>query len=92
MSAQGYSVYGQTEARTEAFLEWKRKDLSYELSLTCGDNVNYYKSFHHAILTCENREHPGNFQNKSVSSAFSCVSRCILFLAKRKGARRETSL
>ena len=42
-----------------------------DLSLTCGGNVNYYKSVHHPIPTRENREHPGNFQNKSVSSAFS---------------------
>ena len=45
--------------------------LSSELSLTCGVNVNYYKSVHHPISTRENREHPGNFQNKSVSSAFN---------------------
>ena len=71
MSAQLYSVPGQTEGRRKALLEWKSIDLSYELSLTCGGNVNYYKSVHHPIPTCENREHPGNFQNKSVSSAFN---------------------
>ena len=71
MSAQVYSVPGQTEGRRKAFLEWKSIDLSYELSLTCGGNVNYYKSAHHPIPTRENREHPGNFQNKSESSAFS---------------------
>ena len=87
MSAQVYSVPGQTEGRRKAFLEWKSIDLSYELSLTCGGNVNYYKSVHHPIPTCENREHPGNFQNKSVSSAFNWVSRYILFLAKLKGQR-----
>ena len=32
--------------------------------------------------------HPGNFQNKSVSSPFNWVSRYILFLAKLKGRRR----
>ena len=84
MSAQVYSVPGQTEGKRKAFFEWKSIDLSYELSLTCGVNVNYYKSVHHPIPTRENREHPGNFQNKSVCSALSWVSRCILFLAKLK--------
>ena len=70
MSAQGYFVHGQTEGRREAFLEWKSIDLFYEL-LTCRVNVNYYKSVHHPIPTCENREHPGSFKNISVSSAFS---------------------
>ena len=69
-SAQVYSVPGPTEGRRKAFLEWKSIDLSCELSLTCGGNVNYYKSFHH-LPTRENREHPGSFQNKSVSSAFN---------------------
>ena len=45
MSAQGYSVSGQTEARTEAFLEWKRNDLSYELSLTVGIMLTVIKVF-----------------------------------------------
>ena len=71
MSAEVYSVPGQTEARSKAFLEWKSIDLSHELSLTCGSNVDYYKSVHQPIPTCENREHPGNFQNESVSSAFN---------------------
>ena len=85
MSAQVYSVPGQTEGKRKAFFEWKSIDLSYELSLTCGVNVNYYKSVHHPIPTRENREHSGNFQNKSVSSAFNSVSRYILFLANLKG-------
>ena len=34
-------------------------------------NVNYYKSVHHPIPTREDSEHPGNFQNKSVRSAFN---------------------
>ena len=70
MSAQLYSVPGQTEGRNKAFLEWKSIDLSYELSLTCGGNVDYCKSVHQPIPTCESREHPGNFQTKPVSSAF----------------------
>ena len=86
MSAQVFSVPGQTDGRRKAFLEWKSLDLSYELSLTCRDNVNYYKSVPHPIPTCENKEHPGNFQNKSVSSAFNWVSRYILFLTKLKGS------
>ena len=89
MSAQVYSVPGQTEGRRKALLEWKSIDLSYELSLTCGGNVNYYKSVHHPIPTRENRKHHGNCQNKSVSSAFNWVSRCILFLAKPKGRGRS---
>ena len=40
-------------------------------SLTCGGNVNYYKSVHQTISTRESREHPGNFRNESVSSAFN---------------------
>ena len=85
-----YSAPGQAERRRKTFLEWKRIDLSYKLSLTCGGNVNYYKSVHHPIPTRENREHPGNFQNKSVSSAFNWVSRYILFLAKLKGKGRPS--
>ena len=45
-------------------------------------------SVHHLIPTRENREHPGNFQNKWVSSAFNRVSRYILFLAKLRDKRR----
>ena len=71
MSAQVYYVPGQTEWRRKAFLKLKSIDLSTKLSLTCGGNVNYYKSVHHPIPTCGNRERPGNFQNKSVSSPFS---------------------
>ena len=80
MSAQLYSVPGQTEGRREAFLEWKSIDLFYELSLTCRGNVNYYKSVHHPIHTLGNREHPGNFQNKSASSALNGESRYILLM------------
>ena len=43
MSAQVYSVPGQTEGKRKAFYEWKSIELSYERSLTCGVNVNYYK-------------------------------------------------
>ena len=48
MSAQGYSVSGQS---TMVFLELTRIDLSSKLSLTCEGNVNYYKSIHHPIPT-----------------------------------------
>ena len=72
MSAQVYSVPGQTtEGKRKAFFEWKGIDLSYELCLTYGLNVNYYRSVHHPFPTREGRKHPGNFQNKSVSSAFN---------------------
>ena len=68
---QVYSVPGQTEVKRKACFEWKNIDLSYERSLTCGANVNYHKTVHYLIPTRENREHPSDFQNKSVSSAFS---------------------
>ena len=55
MSAQVYSVPGETVGRSKAFLEWKSIDLSHELSLTCGSNVNHYENFHHPIPTHENR-------------------------------------
>ena len=74
MSVQVYSVPGQTERRNKTFLERKSIDLhgiSQCLLTTCGGNVNYYKTVHQPIPTRENREHPGNFQNKSVSSAFN---------------------
>ena len=71
MSAQVYSVPGQTERRRKALSKWESIDLSHELSLTCWGNINYYKSFHHPIPTLENRKHLGNFKNKSVSSAFN---------------------
>ena len=71
MNAQVYSVPGQTEGRRKALLEWKSIEVFYKLSLTCGGNVTYYKSVHHPIPTRQNSEHPGNFQNKSVSSPFN---------------------
>ena len=61
MSAQVYSIPGQTEEKGKAFLEWKSIDLSFKLTLTLGDNANYYKSVHHPIPIRGNREHPGNF-------------------------------
>ena len=51
MSAQVYSVLGQSESRKKAFLEWKSTDLSSKLSFTCGGTVNYYKSVHDTIPT-----------------------------------------
>ena len=51
MNAQVYSVPGQTKEGKKAFLEQKFIYLSYELSLTCGDNGNYYKSVYHPIPT-----------------------------------------
>ena len=38
----------------------------------------------HFCSVCGNREHPGNFQNKSLSSPFNWVYRYLLFLAKLK--------
>ena len=71
MSAQKYSVPGQTERIGKAFLEWKSIGLFYKLSLTCGGNVNYYKTVHHPISTRGNREHPSKFENELVSSPFN---------------------
>ena len=51
-------------------------------------NVNYYISVHLPIPTHGNRKHPGNFQNKSVSSPFNWLSRYILFFPKLKGSGR----
>ena len=51
MSAQVCSVPVHTQGRCKAFLEWKSIDLSHELSLTCGDNVNLYKNVHQPIPT-----------------------------------------
>ena len=51
ISTQVYSVPGQTEGKRKAFFEWKSIGLSYELSLTCGVNVNYYRSVHYPIPT-----------------------------------------
>ena len=85
MSAQVYSVPGQTDEKREGLFEWKSIYISYELSLTCGVNVTYYKSVHHPIPTRENNENPGNFQNKSVSSAFNWVFRYILLWPNWRG-------
>ena len=68
-----------------------KTNLSSKLSLTYGGNVNYYKSVilsSYSYSACGNREHVGNFQNKSVSSPFNRVSRYILFLPKLKGKER----
>ena len=51
MSAQVYSIPGQTEARRKTSLEWTRINVSSKLSLTFGRNVNYYKNVHHPIPT-----------------------------------------
>ena len=59
MSAQVYSVSGETEGRRKVFFEWGE------------GKVNYYKSVYRPIPTRGNKEQPGNFQNKSVSSPFS---------------------
>ena len=49
MSAQVYSVPGQTEGRRKALLEWKSVYLFSKLSLTYGGNVNNYKSVHYPL-------------------------------------------
>ena len=62
--------------------------LPYKLSLGRGSNVICYKSVHHPFPTRGNREHPGKFQNESVSSPFSWLSWYIIFLPKLKGRGR----
>ena len=64
MSAQVYSVPDQTAGTRKPFLEWKCP----VLFLTYRGNVSYYKIVHHPFPTCWNTEHPGTFQNKSLSS------------------------
>ena len=59
MSAQVYSALGQTEGRKKTFLEWVRS------------NVNYYKSVCYPVPIRGNREQPGSFQRKLVSSPFN---------------------
>ena len=34
-------------------------------------NDSYYKIVHYPIPTCGNKDHPGNFQKKSVSPPFN---------------------
>ena len=63
-------------------------ELSSKLSLTSGDNVNYYKNVHRPVPTRRNRKHLGNFQNKSVISPFNWVSRYIL-LGQTEGKRKS---
>ena len=67
----------------KAFLKLASIDLSSRLSLTYGGNVNY------CVTTCGNKEHLGNFQNKSAKSPFKWVSRYILFWFKLKGKERH---
>ena len=71
MSAQVYSVPGQTEGKNKAFFEWESIDLSYELTcvnlLHVGLILTIIKVF--IILFRENRKHPVN--NNSVSFAFN---------------------
>ena len=67
MITQIYFVPRQTEKRKRAFFEWKSIDLFSKVSLKCRGNVTY-KSVHHPIPTRGNKEYPGKFQNKSVSS------------------------
>ena len=78
MSAQIYSVPGQTEGRRKAFLEWTSIDLSSKLSLTCEGNVSYYKSVHHPISTL-----PVGIGNIMMGTPRQFSK--FLFLAKVKG-------
>ena len=54
MSAQVYSVPGQTEGRKKAFLEWRSIDLPSKLSLTCGGNINYSCDMDDDLTTVNN--------------------------------------
>ena len=66
----------------EGRLFWRGKSISHIGGVGI---VNYYKSVHHPIPTRGNREHPANFQNKSVRSPLNWVSQFFLFLPKLKG-------
>ena len=62
-----------TKLKGEVRPFWNAKAETYRMNylLHMGViNVNYYKSLLH-LPTRENREHPGNFQNESVTSAFN---------------------
>ena len=83
MSAQVYSVPGQRKA----FLQWKGINLSSKLSLTCGGNVDYYKSVHHPIPTRGNREHLGSFQKIS-KVPFQLGIEVYSLLGQTKGDRK----
>ena len=65
MSAQVYSVPDQTERKEGLGKTW-----TYPITYLLHVRV-MLKSVDHPIPTCGNREHPSNFQNKSVSSPFS---------------------
>ena len=77
----------------------KHRHILWTVSYMWG-KFSYYKSAHRPILACENREHPDNFQNESVSSAVNWMLKYILFLAKVKrkeglfmeGPKREATL
>ena len=45
-----------TEGRWKVSLEWTSIDLFSKLSLTCEDNVKYYKIVYHPILTLSVRK------------------------------------
>ena len=51
---------------------------AYPMNSYMWGYVNYYKSVHQPFPAHENWEHPGNFQNESVSSA--CNEFCLLTL------------
>ena len=52
MIARVYSVPGETEGgKKEGHFRVGSIDLSFKLFLTCRDNCNHYKSFHHLIPT-----------------------------------------
>ena len=85
-SAQIYSVPGETEGRRRPSLEWTSIDLSSKLPLTCGGNVNCYKSVHHPspTLPVGIGNTLGIFKTNQLRSPFNWVRRYVLFLAKLK--------
>ena len=50
-TSPAHSVLGQTERGKGAFFEKTSINTSSNLSLACGDNVNYYKTVDHPIPT-----------------------------------------
>ena len=77
----------------KVFLKSASIDLSSNLSLKYGGNVNYYKIVHHPIPTLPVRigNTPAIFKTNKVGSPFNLVSRYILCLVKLKGREKRFS-
>ena len=87
---------GSVQVKWEGRPFWSGREssiypLNYLLPTYRGNVINYYRtkcSSAYSYSACGNKEHPSNFQYKSVNSPFNWVSRYILFLPKLKGKER----